>query len=183
MKLFIHSFMNNNGLMFLHHVEGNYVTINKCVIKNSQETFLSNFLRLEFTDGIILILAAVLAIVLANSQLQSYYALLINTPVEINIDALGIVHGLMIGKQVGVSGFCWLAIKLKFSQLPGDIFWMSLYGSAALCGIGFTMSLFIGSPSFEETSDNLLFDERPGILFVSLASGVIVYLVLRKSLP
>jgi len=96
---------------------------------------------------------------------------------------LGIALGLLIGKQVGVFGFCWLAIKLKFTRLPGDMSWMSLYGIAALCGIGFTMSLFVGSLAFEETSVNLLFDERLGIILGSLISGVIGYIVLRKSLP
>lgn len=95
---------------------------------------------------------------------------------------LGIALGLLLGKQVGVFGFCWLAVKLKFTQLPNDMSWMSLYGTAALCGIGFTMSLFIGSLSFEETSVNLLFDERLGILLGSFISGVIGYLVLRKTL-
>ena len=95
---------------------------------------------------------------------------------------LGIALGLLIGKQVGVFGFCWLAIKLKLTQLPSDMSWMSLYGTAALCGIGFTMSLFIGSLSFEDTSVNQIFDERLGILIGSFASGVIGYLVLRKSL-
>ena len=95
---------------------------------------------------------------------------------------LGIALGLLIGKQVGVFGFCWLAIKLRLTQLPSDMSWMSLYGTAALCGIGFTMSLFIGSLSFEDTSVNQIFDERLGILIGSFASGVIGYLVLRKSL-
>ena len=72
---------------------------------------------------------------------------------------LGIALGLLIGKQVGVFGFCWLAIKFKFTRLPGDMSWMSLYGTAALCGIGFTMSLFVGTLAFEETSVNFLFDE------------------------
>jgi len=95
---------------------------------------------------------------------------------------LGIALGLLIGKQIGVFGFCWLAIKLKLTQLPSGMSWMSLYGTAALCGIGFTMSLFIGSLAFEETNINLLFDDRLGILIGSLASGIIGYLVLRKSL-
>jgi len=95
---------------------------------------------------------------------------------------LGIALGLLIGKQIGVFGFCWLAIKLKFTQLPTGMSWSSLYGTAALCGIGFTMSLFIGSLAFEETNINLLFDDRLGILIGSLASGIIGYLVLRKSL-
>lgn len=96
---------------------------------------------------------------------------------------LGIAVGLLIGKQVGVFGFCWLAIKLNLTQLPKDISWASLYGTAALCGIGFTMSLFIGSLAFEETTVNRLFDERLGILIGSFASGIIGYLVLKSSLP
>ena len=95
---------------------------------------------------------------------------------------LGIALGLLIGKQIGVFGFCWLAIKLKLTQLPDGMSWVSLYGTAALCGIGFTISLFIGSLAFEETSVNFVFDDRLGILIGSFASGIIGYLVLRKSL-
>jgi len=58
----------------------------------------------------------------------------------------------------------------------------SLYGTAALCGIGFTMSLFVGSLAFEETGVNLMFDERLGIILGSLASGVLGYFVIRASL-
>jgi NhaA family Na+:H+ antiporter len=57
-----------------------------------------------------------------------------------------------------------------------------LYGTAILCGIGFTMSLFIGSLAFEASGVNLLFDERLGIIIGSLASGVLGYLILRASL-
>ncbi|MCW8902263.1 Na+/H+ antiporter NhaA [Sedimenticola sp.] len=96
---------------------------------------------------------------------------------------VGIALGLFIGKQLGVFGFCWLAIKLSLTRLPSGISWGSLYGTAALCGIGFTMSLFIGSLAFEETNINLIFDERLGIIIGSLASGLMGYLVLRRSLP
>jgi len=95
---------------------------------------------------------------------------------------IGIALGLFVGKQVGIFGFCWLAIKLKLTHLPNGMSWGSLYGTAALCGIGFTMSFFIGSLAFEETGVNLLFDERLGILFGSLISGVVGYMVLRVSL-
>lgn len=95
----------------------------------------------------------------------------------------GIALGLFVGKQVGVFGFCWLAIRLKLTSLPRDISWASLYGTAALCGIGFTMSLFIGSLAFEETIVKRLFDDRLGIILGSLASGLVGYLVLRASLP
>jgi len=95
---------------------------------------------------------------------------------------VGIALGLLVGKQVGIFGLCWLAISLKFTSLPAGMSWPTLYGTAALCGIGFTMSLFIGSLAFEETNVNLLFDERLGIIIGSLFSGMIGYCVLRLSL-
>ncbi|MFT5084281.1 MAG: NhaA family Na+:H+ antiporter [Lentisphaeria bacterium] len=95
---------------------------------------------------------------------------------------LGIALGLFLGKQVGIFGLCWLVIKLKLAKLPKGMTWGALYGTAALCGIGFTMSLFIGSLAFEETDVNLLFDERLGIILGSLISGTVGYLVLHFSL-
>ncbi len=95
---------------------------------------------------------------------------------------IGIALGLIIGKQVGVFGFCALAIRVGVVQLPSGMNWLSLYGVSALCGIGFTMSLFIGSLAFEETGVNLLFDERLGIIIGSLVSGIVGYLVLNASL-
>jgi len=95
---------------------------------------------------------------------------------------VGIAFGLFAGKQAGVFGLCWLFIKLKFANLPSGMSWMSLYGTAVLCGVGFTMSLFIGSLAFEETGINLLFDERLGIILGSLVSGAVGYVVLRASL-
>ncbi len=95
---------------------------------------------------------------------------------------IGIALGLFFGKQVGILGFCWLCITLKIAALPKGMSWLSLYGTAALCGIGFTMSLFVGSLAFEETGVNLLFDERLGIIFGSIASGLVGYLILAVSL-
>jgi len=95
---------------------------------------------------------------------------------------LGIALGLFLGKQVGIFGLCALAIKLKLASLPKGMSWLSLYGTAALCGIGFTMSLFIGSLAFAETGVDLFFDERLGILVGSALSGVFGFFILRKSL-
>ncbi len=96
---------------------------------------------------------------------------------------IGIALGLFFGKQIGIFGVCWLFIKLKIANLPNGMNWLSLYGTAALCGIGFTMSLFVGSLAFEETGANLLFDERLGIIIGSLASGIAGYLILAFTLP
>ena len=97
--------------------------------------------------------------------------------------ALGIALGLFVGKQLGIFGLCWIAIQLGLTRLPKGISWTSLYGASALCGVGFTMSLFIGSLAFEETGVNLLFDERLGIIEGSLLAGIAGYLILRFSLP
>jgi len=96
---------------------------------------------------------------------------------------LGIALGLFFGKQIGVFGLCWLAIQLKLTSLPKNMTWSTLYGTAALCGIGFTMSLFVGSLAFEETGVNLFFDERLGIIIGSLASGIVGFFVLHWCLP
>lgn len=95
---------------------------------------------------------------------------------------VGIALGLFLGKQVGIFGLCWIAIKLKIARMPDGMNWSSLYGVSALCGIGFTMSLFIGSLAFAETGSYQLFDERLGIIVGSLMSGIVGGIVLHLSL-
>jgi NhaA family Na+:H+ antiporter len=95
---------------------------------------------------------------------------------------IGIALGLFLGKQAGIFGFCWLFIKLKIITLPKDISMLTLYGVSALCGIGFTMSLFIGSLAFQETGVNQIFDERLGIIVGSTISGILGYMILNVSL-
>jgi len=92
---------------------------------------------------------------------------------------LGIITGLFFGNQLGIFGFSWIAIKLGISKLPTDVSWTQLYGVAALCGIGFTMSLFVGSLAFEQGGPNYAVDERLGILIGSILSGIFGYVVLR----
>lgn len=94
----------------------------------------------------------------------------------------GIAMGLFLGKQVGIFVCCWLAVKAKIASLPKDMNWTALYGTAAICGIGFTMSLFIGSLAFEETGIDQSFDERLGILLGSVASGLMGFAILNASL-
>jgi len=95
---------------------------------------------------------------------------------------LGIVAGLFLGKQLGVFLACSLAVLLGVAKLPRDVGWTALYGTAIVCGIGFTMSLFIGSLAFESTGVNQVFDERLGIIIGSLLAGGCGYAVLRVSL-
>ncbi len=91
---------------------------------------------------------------------------------------MGIMFGLFVGKQLGVFGFSWIAIKMKWAVLPEGASWLQLYGVSVLTGIGFTMSLFIVSLAFED--DSLFhYTDKFAILIASLLSGSIGYIILR----
>ena len=96
---------------------------------------------------------------------------------------LGIITGLFLGKQIGVLALCWIATRLGMASLPEGVGWRQIYGTALLCGIGFTMSLFIASLAFEQGSADYLGLERLGILIGSLVSGLLGYIVLRIASP
>jgi len=95
---------------------------------------------------------------------------------------MGIMLGLFVGKQLGVFGFSWIAIKLKWAALPEDTTWLKLYGVSVLTGIGFTMSLFVDSLAFE---DDTLYQsaDKLAILVGSFSAGIFGYLVLRFTPP
>ena len=95
---------------------------------------------------------------------------------------LGIAAGLFLGKQVGVFLFSVLAVRLGMATLPEQVHWRHLYGVAILCGVGFTMSLFISSLAFEPGSLEQSIDERIGILAGSVLSAVMGYLILDRTL-
>ena len=98
---------------------------------------------------------------------------------------LGISAGLFVGKQLGIFLLCFLAIKFGLARLPDGSGWGGLYGVSILCGVGFTMSLFIGSLAFENATldQSMVFDERLGIILGSLLSGIFGYVVLYLTLP
>ena len=95
---------------------------------------------------------------------------------------LGIAAGLFVGKQLGVFALCWLGIRLGIAKLPQRVNWQQLYGVAILCGVGFTMSLFIGSLAFEGADSPYLYQDRLGILGGSLLSALFGYFWLRWAL-
>jgi NhaA family Na+:H+ antiporter len=109
---------------------------------------------------------------------------------NLSLDALlhpipmGIILGLFVGKQIGVMLFSYIAIKLRMAKLPDSVSWKQLYGVSCLCGIGFTMSLFIGSLAFEQGgTESALMNDRLGILLGSTLSAVVGYIYLNKVLP
>lgn len=92
---------------------------------------------------------------------------------------LGIALGLICGKQLGVFSFAWISVKLKIASLPKEIPWSNLYGMAILCGIGFTMSIFIGNLSYSSIGSEYMSGNKLGVLIGSTFSAISGYLFLR----
>ncbi len=92
---------------------------------------------------------------------------------------LGIILGLFVGKQVGVMFTVWLGLKLKLGTMPEGVSWRHMYGIAVLCGVGFTMSLFIGGLAFEQIGANNVMQDRLGILIGSFLSAAWAVIWLR----
>lgn len=88
---------------------------------------------------------------------------------------LGITLGLLVGKTLGVFGLTWLAVKCKMAALPTGAGWGQLFGVAILCGIGFTMSLFVGSLAYVPGVSEFAGEDRMGILTGSILSAFIGY--------
>ncbi len=97
----------------------------------------------------------------------------------IGVDALlnplsiGIAAGLFLGKQLGIFTACWLAVKSGLASLPQGANWRQVYGVCVLCGIGFTMSLFIGSLAFEGVDASYMNSVKIGVLLGSLLSAIL----------
>lgn len=93
---------------------------------------------------------------------------------------LGIALGLFLGKQVGIMSFTWVSVRLGFARLPDGITWLQIYGVSALAGIGFTMSLFIGTLAFTDPEHAAAV--RVGVLTGSIASALVGILILKIAL-
>lgn len=96
------------------------------------------------------------------------------------MNSLGIIAGLMIGKPLGITLFLWLSIAFGFCSLPADLTWKKLIGAGILGGIGFTMSIFITRLAFDEIS--VINNAKIAILVASTLSGIIGFVWLKISL-
>ncbi|MEE4540111.1 MAG: Na+/H+ antiporter NhaA [Erythrobacter sp.] len=94
---------------------------------------------------------------------------------------LGIAIGLLVGKQIGIVGFAFLAVKAGIATLPAGVGWRKIHGLSLLAAIGFTMSLFIGNLAFDDPA--LVDAVKLGVLSGSLVAAVAGYLLIRSALP
>ncbi|MBP2169699.1 NhaA family Na+:H+ antiporter [Erwinia toletana] len=95
---------------------------------------------------------------------------------------LGIMVGLLIGKPLGITLFCWLAVKSGLAKLPQGTSMSNIVAVGVLCGIGFTMSIFIATLAYGDIDPALITLAKLGILIGSIASAVVGYLLLRVKL-
>ncbi len=95
---------------------------------------------------------------------------------------LGIAAGLFVGKQLGIVAFSWVGVKLKIAKLPQGISWREFHAMATLCGIGFTMSLFVSTLALDGVSEQVGAAARLGVLIGSLLSALSGYFLLRLTL-
>jgi len=95
--------------------------------------------------------------------------------------AVGIILGLVLGKQIGVVGFSWISIKSGLADLPDGVSWPHIWGASCLAGVGFTMSLFIAELAFDDPIQ--IGKAKLGILEASLVAGALGYWILSRSLP
>ena len=99
-----------------------------------------------------------------------------------NTVPMGIMLGLILGKPIGITLLTYLSIKLKLCQLPSNINMYDILGVSFLCGIGFTMSLFINALAFPENIELISFGQefsKSGIFFGSILSGIVGYIILK----
>jgi NhaA family Na+:H+ antiporter len=94
---------------------------------------------------------------------------------------LGIAAGLVVGKAVGVFGATWLMVRSGLAEQPSESSWMQLFGVSLVCGIGFTMSLFIGGLAFEGQDPSYELRVKLGVLCGSLLAATLGSLVLLKA--
>ena len=92
---------------------------------------------------------------------------------------LGIMAGLLLGKQVGITFFTWMIVRIGMGTLPEGVTWRQIYGVGWLGGIGFTMSIFISNLAFQDP--NLIAEAKAGILLTSLMAGIVGWGILKTA--
>ncbi|HVV67862.1 MAG TPA: Na+/H+ antiporter NhaA [Gammaproteobacteria bacterium] len=93
--------------------------------------------------------------------------------------SVGIMAGLFLGKPIGVFISTWLAVRFRIAPMPKDANWLQIFGVAVLCGVGFTMSLFIGQLAFDDVDSGYPVLVRFGVIMGSFLAGICGYYLLR----
>lgn len=146
-------------------------------IENNCEKILTPLQRFEHKlhPWVAFFIMPIFALANAGVTIGSGFIDAITNPISI-----GIILGLFIGKQIGIFGFSFIAIKLGLASKPEGVNFTKMYGAGILAGIGFTMSLFIANLAFP--SEELLNIAKVGVLAASLISGIVGFIVVKFGL-
>ncbi len=106
------------------------------------------------------------------AEITSIYAILFHSV------TLGIACGLFFGKQIGITGTIYILVKMGWGKLPKGCSWQHIYAMSMMCGIGFTISLFIGALSY--SGSDLIVQARIGVFIGSLSSAIFGFLLMKK---
>jgi NhaA family Na+:H+ antiporter len=135
--------------------------------------------RLEHTlhPWVVFVIVPLFALANAGVRIEGSLTSIIDHPVT-----LGVLIGLVLGKQIGITLGAWLATRLGFSELPDGVNWRQIYGAGWLGGIGFTMSLFVADLAFSGPGEALsLAAAKVGVLAASIIAGTGGWLILRRA--
>lgn len=140
------------------------------VIPGHKEKNLSPSLRLEniLHPWVAFLVMPVFALAIAGVSLSG-----LELKIIFDYVSWGIILGLVLGKQLGVFSFTWASIRMGWGKFPKGTTWLEVFGMAILCGIGFTMSLFLGTLAFKMDDPIYLTEVRLGVLIGSLISGLL----------
>ena len=178
-KKFIPYLLIGLFLWYFTHESGIHSTISGVILAltiphRAHEKDFSLLLKLEhfLSPYVAFGIMPLFALANAGVSLEGVSIKTLMTPVP-----LGILSGLFFGKQIGVFLFSYLAIKLKFAEMPSNSNWIKLYAVGILTGIGFTMSLFVGNLAFIENAQHMD-GVKIGVLCGSLLSACVGYFLL-----
>lgn len=173
-KSIVHYLMVGAILWYCMLNSGIHATISGVILALTIPLSVKGGLHKQLSVWVSFLILPLFAFTNAGISLQNLTFISILEPVP-----LGIALGLCLGKQLGIFSFAWLAVKSKLAVLPRSISWSQLYGMAIICGIGFTMSIFIGNLAFGTSSPEYLLSNKLGVLIGSTVSAVLGYLYLR----
>lgn len=172
-KNLVHYFMVGSLLWLCMFIAGIHPTISGVIVALAMPMSIRDTIHKKLFFWVSFIILPIFALTNAGIPLTNISIMQLFDPVP-----LGIALGLLFGKQLGIFSFAWIAVKAKVASLPSDIKWSQFYGMAIICGIGFTMSIFIGNLAYTEISAYLVILNKLGVLVGSAISALLGYIFL-----
>lgn len=169
----IHYLMLGTILWYAMYLSGIHPTLSGVIIALTTPLRARENIHKQLYFWVSFVILPIFALTNAGISLQDIHISQILHPLP-----LGIACGLLFGKQIGVFSFAWLGVNIKLAILPDKVNWKHIYGMSLVCGIGFTMSIFIGNLAFSDAPQEYIVLNKLGVLTGSIASALLGFAVL-----